>query len=455
MALIGRFIVIILAMLITTGLKQYRLKMGPLPVPVLDSNVYWGPGAPKAVDTSIRPFKINYDAQVIDEIRDQLSDKAINKLRDPLEGTTFDYGTNTKYLKTVLKYWRDDYLTKWSDKHELYLNKFPQFKTNIQGLDIHFIHIKAKQSEGKKHYPLLLMHGWPGSVVEFYEFIEKIQKEKLAAFDLIVPSLPGYGFSDAAAKTGMGSVQISVIMKNLMTRLGYSKFLIQAGDWGSVIGNQLSTLFPENVLGYHSNMCATFAPMATLKGILAGVYPKGFIPEEHTDFVFPYVDKVKQALKESGYFHLQATKPDTIGAALTNNPIGIASYILEKFAFWTDHTFLEKQDGGLTKYYTLDQLLHNLMYYVLSNSIQTSQRLYAETFSAEGMKHELDRVPTSVPAGCARFRYDIAHQIDWALQDKFTNLIHSTYHRTGGHFAAFQLPDVLVKDFMSFVRKLE
>ena len=173
-----------------------RELVGPIPKPAVDESVFWGPGAPTAQDTSIRPFKINYGAEVIEEIRSQLSDTALAKLRDPLEGTTFNYGTNTKYLKTVLKYWRDDYLPKWEAKHQPYLNKFPQFKTRVQGLDLHFIHIKA-QKQAQRHFPLLLMHGWPGSVVEFYDFIEKLQKEQgQFSFDLVVPSLPGFGFSE-------------------------------------------------------------------------------------------------------------------------------------------------------------------------------------------------------------------------------------------------------------------
>lgn len=454
MSLTGRFIVIVVAMLITTGLKQYRQKLGVLPKPDLDANFYWGPGSPTAVDTSIRPFKINYGADVIEEMRAQLSDKAIAKLRDPLEGTTFNYGTNTKYLKTVLKYWRDDYLPKWTEKHEVFLNKFPQFKTKIQGLDIHFIHIKAT-AQRSKHFPLLLLHGWPGSVVEFYDFVEQLQKEKSLSFDIVLPSLPGYGFSEAAAKVGLNPVEMSVVFRNLMVRLGYKQFVVQGGDWGSIIGNSLATLYPENVLGYHSNMCSTMSPLATLKTVIASVYPKAFVPEEYTDFIYPALPKLANMVEESGYFHLQATKPDTIGAALTNNPVGLAAYILEKFSYWTDHSFRDLKDGGLTKYYTLDQLLHNLMFYALPNSIQTSQRLYAEAFSKNGLRYELDRVPMTVPAGCARFKYDLAHQIDWALQDKFTNLVHSTYHKNGGHFAALQFPETLVKDFVSFVRKLE
>lgn len=248
---------------------------------------------------------------------------------------------------------------------------------------------------------------------------------------------------------------MSIVLRNLMLRLGYDQFIVQGGDWGSIIGSSLTTLFPENVLGYHSNMCTTLAPMSTVKTIIASFYPKAFVPVEYVHFFYPYLPQLAEIVQETGYFHIQATKPDTIGTALTDNPIGLAAYVLEKFAVGTDHSFRSREDGGLTQYYTLDQLLHNLMFYTLGNAILTSQRLYAESFSGQGMRHQLDRVRTHVPTGCTRFRYDIGHTIDWALQEKFTNLIHSTYHTNGGHFAALQLPDVLAKDFMSFVKKLE
>lgn len=199
MVQLGRLVILILAMLITTGIKKYRLSMGPLTKPLLDTDVYWGPGSPPTdMDTSIRPFTIDFGTDVIEEIRNKLSDRSLAKLPAPMEGTTFDYGTNTKYLKTVLKYWRDDYLPKWTDKHQPFLNQYPQFKTRIQGLDIHFIHVKAtqqKQQAGQKHFPLLLLHGWPGSLAEFYGFIDKLTRQSIA-FDIVAPSLPGYGFSE-------------------------------------------------------------------------------------------------------------------------------------------------------------------------------------------------------------------------------------------------------------------
>lgn len=252
----------------------------------------------------------------------------------------------------------------------------------------------------------------------------------------------------------MGPAEMSVVFRNLMNRLGYKKFIVQGGDWGSMIGSNLATLFPENVIGYHSNMCNAMTPLGNIKQTIASLYPKMFMDEEHVEFIFPFFPKMKTLIVESGYMHLQATKPDTIGVALSNNPIGLAAYILEKFSTWTDPNLRSLVDGGFSKYYTLDQLIDNLMFYYLPNAILTSQRLYSEALDTHTFAYQLDRVPVTVPVGCARFKYDLMHAMDWVLKDKYPNLVHSTHHQDGGHFIAFQLPDVLLKDFMQFVKKL-
>lgn len=162
--------------------------------------------------------------------------------------------------------------------------------------------------------PVLLIHGWPGSVREFYEMIPKLTKtNEDTAYIVVAPSLPGYGFSEGASVTGMNPTEMAVIFRNLMIRLGYNRFLIQGGDWGSLIGATLATIFPQNVIGYHSNMCGTMSPANSLKAIIASVYPSAFFPVEYTDFFYPMGEKFSYLIEESGYFHIQATKPDTIG----------------------------------------------------------------------------------------------------------------------------------------------
>lgn len=184
-------------------------------------------------------------------------------------------------------------------------------------LRIHFIHTKDTTAKAKTVVPLLLLHGWPGSVREFYELIPKlIQAKDNVAYLVVAPSLPGYGFSEAAHVPGLSPTEMAIIFRNLMISLGYNKFLVQGGDWGSLIGSTLSTLFPENVIGYHSNMCATVSAGSSLKAYIASFYPSYFIPEEYTHFVFPMSSKFSYLLEETGYLHIQATKPDTIGINL-------------------------------------------------------------------------------------------------------------------------------------------
>lgn len=244
-------------------------------------------------------------------------------------------------------------------------------------------------------------------------------------------------------------------MRNLMLRLGYKKFFMQGGDWGSIIGSHIATLFPENVLGYHSNFCSSLSTKALIKGVVADMFPSLFAPKGYEDFFFPLSEKLKYIMEEMGYMHLQATKPDTIGSVLQDNPIGLAAYILEKFSTWTNASYRHLPDGGLKKRYKLDALLDNVMIYYLTNSITTSQRIYKEFTSPDQRALQLDRVPTNVPTGCARFKNDLYHMLDFQLKDKYTNLIHSTYYKEGGHFAAMEVPTILYHDFINFVQKVE
>lgn len=199
-------------------------------------------------------------------------------------------------------------------------------------------------------------------------------------------------------------------------------------------------------------MCIANTPMATFKQVIASFYPSYFIDEKYVSWYYPFFPKFVDLLQESGYMHIQGTKPDTIGIALTGNPVGLAAYILEKFSTWTNPEYRALSDGGLQKYFTLDALLDNLMIYYLTNSITTSQRLYKEDLS-EMFSNELDRVPVEVPVGCAKFKYELAHTADNVLKEKFPQLIQSTHHDDGGHFAAMQLPKVLYNDYVDFIRK--
>lgn len=458
MGFVKPIFIVIASLFLAVTYKHYRDLTSPLPIPALEKfNQYWGPGDAKLYkeDTSIKPFKVSYSAAVIEKLRTKLNDTP--KFVEPLEGVAFQYGFNSNRLQQILQYWRTSYLSKWSER-EKYLNQFPHFKTQIQGLDIHFIHVKPKVPAGTKVLPLMLLHGWPGSVREFYDIIPKLTSktdDKNFVFEVIVPSLPGYGWSQAASKQGLSPSMIAVIMKNLMARVGHQKFYVQGGDWGSLIANQMATFYQDNVLGVHMNMCFSHAPSAMIKTTIASFAPSLFIDEKYVSLYYPAIPKLKQLVIESGYMHLQATKPDTIGTALVGNPAGLAAYIMEKFSTWTNPAYRELPDGGLEKYFTLDSLLDNVMIYYLTDTITTSQRIYYENFSTREMSQEFDRIPTKVPAACAKFRYELAQAVDWALRDHFVNLVQSNHFDDGGHFAAMQLPNVLYKDLIEFVGKVE
>ncbi|XP_023160354.1 juvenile hormone epoxide hydrolase 1 [Drosophila hydei] len=466
MSPVTRLLVLLLA--IGGGMFYKRLNQlwGDLPPPTLDAQQWWGDEEqPKDYEaylsntSEVIGNRLLYPETTIQDLIKQLNRTL--RLTPPLEGVAFEYGFNSDYLKELVAYWRDDYLPRWRER-EVFLWQFNHFTTEIQGLRMHFFNLMVydENKVGKKHYPVLLLHGWPGSVREFYDLIHMLHQTNLDPnnkyiFNVIVPSLPGYGWSQGTSRPGLGPAQMAVMLRNLMLRLGYNKFFIQGGDWGSILGSHIATLYPQNVLGYHSNMCNNLSPKSQVKGLLASVWPSLFAPSGFVDFFFPKSKEFSYLLEESGYFHLQATKPDTVGAALTDNPVGLAAYILEKFSTWTNASYRSLPDGGLKKRYKLDALFDNVMIYYLTNSITTSQRLYAEAYTKEQQELNLDRVPTLVPTGCARFKGDIMHFLDLQLKDKYKNLIHSSYYRRGGHFAAMELPKVLYKDFIDFVKKVE
>lgn len=229
--------------------------------------------------------------------------------------------------------------------------------------------------------------------------------------------------------------------------------LVLGGDWGSLIGSNMATLFPQNVIGYHANGCGAMTPLASIKTFVASFYPSLFIKEEKLiEWIYPYTPRFMLMVQESGYLHLQGTKPDTIGVALQNNPLGLAAYIIEKFSTWSIPDNRHLLTGGFETHFTMDSLLDNVMIYYLSNSATTSVRIYKEFFNEEAT-YSMGRVPTLTPTGCAFFKHEVMHQPEFILKEKFLNIIHTSFYEDGGHFAAMQLPKVLYKDFMMFVSK--
>ncbi|XP_044731923.1 juvenile hormone epoxide hydrolase 1-like isoform X1 [Chrysoperla carnea] len=450
MSLASKLVLIILSVFIVFVAYSIHSILQP---PKLDKplpETWWTDKDPKDVDESIQQFSINIDETVLEDLYHRLDLFQEHTL--PLQDANFTYGFNTDYLYNVIDFWRNQY--DWRQR-EKFLNQYPHFITNVQGLDIHFMHIKPKITKNVKVLPLLLLHGWPGSIREFYRAIPLLITPRDGyVFEVIVPSLPGYGFSEGATKKGLGSSQVAVVMKNLMLKLGFKKFVVQGGDWGGVIAQNIATLFPENLIGMHSNMCSINTPATFLLTLIGSVFPRLVVEKEYEHLIYPYSSTFKHLLEESGYMHLQATKPDTIGIALRESPVGLAAYIMEKFSTWTDKSWKHLPDGGLTRKFTLTELLDNVMIYWVTGSITTSVRLYAETFSIAHLSLNIENIPTNVPSACVKFPNELLYQPNYLLSFKFYNLIQTTHFPRGGHFAAFEEPDLLVDDVFLFVKKL-
>ncbi|XP_011495329.1 PREDICTED: juvenile hormone epoxide hydrolase 1-like [Ceratosolen solmsi marchali] len=443
--------VLILGLITVDWHFRYRQS---IEIPKLD-NDYWGPGKAVPDSKEIKPFEIDVAKEVIDDLNHRLD--ISRNFAKPLEGVGWTYGIQTPYLKTILNYWRNKY--NWSERQAL-LNKYPQFITKIQGLDIHFYRIKPEIPKGRnmRILPLLIVHGWPGSVVEFQKIIPLLtrpQANRDFVFEVIAPSIPGFGYSSGASKPGLSAAHIAVVFKNLMSKLGIEEFYVQGGDWGSIITSILAQLYPKNVIGAHASICYVETSKSILKSLIGSYIPYLVIDSEYHSRMYPLSDHLTRLISESGYMHLQATKPDTVGVGLTDSPAGLAAYVLEKFSTWTNPNFTARDDGGLLQKFTVDELLDNLMIYWITSSITTSQRLYAETFNKAFRKLELNKIPVEVPAACAMFPNEIFYQPESLLSEHYTNIIQFTHLPRGGHFAAMEEPQLLADDIWSFARKVE
>jgi len=381
--------------------------------------------------TAIRPFTINVPEAVLDDLRARLGR---TRLPDQLDGVGWDYGTDLDYLTELIAYWRDEF--DWREQ-ERRLNQFDQFKTRIDDLDIHFIHQRSPEADA---IPLIITHGWPGSIAEFTKIIGPLTDPVAHggnaedAFHVVAPSIPGYGFSDKPRSPGFGPEQIAEVNAALMARLGYERYGIQGGDWGSIISSRHAFNHPEQTIGLHLNM-------------LIGGPPPGGDP---TDGVPPEELARSQARRsfyttaESGYSQIQGTKPQTLGYALNDSPAGQAAWIVEKFRAWCDC------NGDPESIFTKDEMLTNITIYWVTQTATSSARLY----------YESSRAPTSgpigrieVPTGAAIFPYELfITPRKWA--EASYNITHWTEMPRGGHFAAMEQPELFVEDLRTFFRPL-
>ena len=374
-------------------------------------------------DDAIRPFRIEIPAADLDDLRDRL---ARTRWPDQLPGVGWDYGIALDDVRELASYWRTGY--DWR-VHESRLNGFDQFTTVIDGQTVYFLHVRSGLPGA---LPLIMTHGWPGSVVEFMEIIGPLtdpgshEGDPGDAFDLVVPSIPGYGFSGPTRSGGWNVSRVARAWDELMRRLGYQRYGAQGGDWGSAISRELGVLFPAHLIGVHLN---------TLSPYFAGNLDE-LDPQDRER-----VERLRRFRQTaSGYGAIQATRPQTVGYGLTDSPAGQLAWIAEKFGEWTD--------GGLGAV-DRDQMLTNISVYWLTGTAGSSARLYYE---AARSRSGGPPVPSTVPTGVAVFPAEIAPPVR-RLAEQSNHIVHWSEFDRGGHFAAMEEPGVLIEDVREFFRR--
>ena len=354
---------------------------------------------------------------------------------DELENAGWEYGSNLAYMRSLAEYWRHSY--DWR-REEAILNRLPQFRLAIDGFHIYFVHVRGK---GPAPLPLIVTHGWPGSFVEMLKLIPLLTDPTAHggsaddAFDVIVPSLPGYGFSDRPGERGMDPKKIATLWVRLMEELGYKRFGAQGGDWGSIISIALGLDHAKRMIGIHLNYIAG----RFLLGGTMNAQPDDKIASAYLEQLRGWWDA------EGGYSHEQTTKPQTLGYGLNDSPVGLAAWIIEKFRTWSDCA------GDVESVFTRDQLLTNIMLYWVTQTAPSSARLYYESRQRPLSLSRSNRVEP--PVAVAVFPKEIAMP-PRALAERGLNIARWTEMPKGGHFAAMEQPELLAKDLREFFRPL-
>ena len=376
--------------------------------------------------SDIRPLTIAISDEVVKDLKTRL-----DATRWPDHETVDDWtqGVPLDYQKSLMAYWASDY-----DHQRLAnrLNAYDNFVTEVNGLDIHFLHVRSSHENAR---PLLLSHGWPGSIVEFLKVIGPLtepQDHGLAtdqAFHLVIPSLPGYGFSGKPTKTGWSVEKMAETFAMLMARLGYDHYLAQGGDWGSAITSAIGRQDTEHCMGIHLNM------------VLAPPDPSAKDLTEHEMSALAGLAHYQEW--DSGYSKQQATRPQTLSYGLADSPSGQAAWILEKYWSWTDC------DGDPANVLNRDEMLDNIMVYWLNNTSASSGRLYWHSFGKGAQP-----TPVKVPMGGTIFPKEIFRTSQRFAERKYTKIVYWNERPKGGHFAAFEQPEIYVEEIRACFAKI-
>jgi len=378
--------------------------------------------------SDIQPFRIDIPQADLDDLHARL---ARTRWPDDLPDVGWSYGVPVGYLKKLAEYWRTTYdWREWEEK----LNELPQFTTEIDGQNIHFLHVRSPEPDAT---PLLLTHGWPGSIVEFMNIIGPLTDpashggDAADAFHVIAPSIPGFGFSGPTKEVGWDIPRVARAWKTLMSRLGYERYGTQGGDTGSVVSPEVGRIDPERVIGVHVNggLGIPYGDPTEFAGLSAAEQER--------------LDRLQWQMQDgAGYAIIQSTRPQTLGVGLADSPAGQLAWIVEKFKEWTDPAHDLPEDAV-----SLDQLLTNISVYWFTGTATSSARLYKEGAGSWGQKTER----SEVPSGVAVFPTDFGVR---SIAERDHNVVHWSEFTRGGHFAAMEAPDLLIDDVRTFFRGL-
>jgi epoxide hydrolase len=387
----------------------------------MDEESRGGPGR-----REVNPFRIDIPQADVDDLRERL---ARTRWPEELAGVGWDRGVPVGYLRDLAEYWRTDY--DWR-RHEARVNDYPQFTTTIDGLELHFVHVRSPEADA---LPLLLIHGWPGTFIDFLNLVGPLADPRshgadpANAFDVVIPSIPGHGFSGPLENPGWTHGRCAAAYTSLMGRLGYDRYGVQGGDHGAFQAPLVGRLDPQRVVGVHLNALLTF--------------PSGDADEliGLTDTENDRLARLNQFQAEQlGYVQIQGTRPQTIAYGLTDSPVGQLAWIIEKFKEWTDPNH-ELPEQAIDR----DRLLTNVSVYWLTATAGPSAQLYYEANHDPALWTPRDK--GKVPTGVAVSRHDITIR---RLAERDHNVVHWTDLERGGHFLAMEEPGLLVDDMREF-----
>ncbi|GCE21297.1 epoxide hydrolase family protein [Dictyobacter kobayashii] len=389
-----------------------------------------------SAEAAIRPFHINIPEGALADLRRRV---LATRWPDPETVTDRSQGAQLAKIRELVRYWGTDY--NWR-KVEARLNALPQFLTKIDGLDIHFLHIRSPHPGA---LPLIITHGWPGSILELLKVIGPLTDPPAYggraedAFDLVIPSMPGYGFSGKPQGTGWNPDRMARAWHELMQRLGYTRYVSQGGDWGSVVSDVLARQAPPGLLGIHVNMPATVPPEIAKVLKCGDPAPSGLSAKEKAAF------EQLNALytRGSGYADIMVTRPQTLGYSLADSPVGLAAWFYDKFADWT------YSGGEPERSLTKDEMLDDITLYWLTNTGTSSARLYWENNA-----NNFNAVNISIPAAVTVFPGEIYRAPRSWAERAYHNLIYFNEVNKGGHFAAWEEPELFATEIRAAFRSL-